>query len=337
MKPKPQPARDRPPAERLLKGLENGVNTAIRNAGLTGQYKKGHGKRNQWGGGKGSSRFTSRANSVLASTAARRTTPPTSASRRLKTYSTHGMKRRARRALDADGKSDANLPGIQAQAVEQPLKPPEGGDKTTLLKEAVTLIIAARGGGRGGADGDGHVNLMMQETGGQQGDDGKQPKPKKRVQAPTAQAPEKYTIVDDGDDDLSEEAAEDDADDLQASMAALSLNKVKESMKVPAESTDTCYHTVKPKAGGEMKRCPHPRMPGLFTCKMHTKCRLSRKTPEDRLKYVKGRKFKLGEWCLASLELRGGVVLEQTGEEVEMRIAGERRPGLFHRLFGRAS
>lgn len=26
-----------------------------------------------------------------------------------------------------------------------------------------------------------------------------------------------------------------------------------------------------------------------------------------------------------------------TGEEVEMRIAGERRPGLFHRLFGRAS
>ena len=41
-----------PPAERLIKRLENSVNTAIRNASLMGQHQhqKGQAKFNQWGG-----------------------------------------------------------------------------------------------------------------------------------------------------------------------------------------------------------------------------------------------------------------------------------------------
>ena len=82
----------------------------------------------------------------------------------------------------------------------------------------------------------------------------------------------------------------------------MSLSDVKESMKKKKQPDDnTCFHSVKPKGGGAMKRCEYPRMPGLLTCKMHTKSRLARKTPEDDLQYQQGREFKLGEWCLAAI------------------------------------
>ena len=95
---------------------------------------------------------------------------------------------------DNDGKTDAYQPAIQAQVVERAPKLSDG-DRTSLMKEAVTLILAARGR-HAEADGDfdpnGHVHFMMQETGGggQQDDDGKpKAKAKKRVQT---RKPEKY-------------------------------------------------------------------------------------------------------------------------------------------------
>ena len=79
-------------------------------------------------------------------------------------------------------------------------------------------------------------------------------------------------------------------------MAAMSISKIRTEMQAKADDVDTCFHSVKPKGGSAMVRCTCPRMPGLLTCKMHTKCRLTRKTPEEQLQYVKGRAFKLGEW-----------------------------------------